>query len=85
MRRLNIDNGKLFYVVQFIELPFVDIEKYVCVPHSWMISRTTSSEKAAVAYPNDEDPLAIRDRVKNKEKPSDEWRFYMAIIEYESG
>ncbi|CAG9790043.1 unnamed protein product [Diatraea saccharalis] len=84
MRGRQTNNGKLFYVVQFIELPFVDIDTYVCVPDSWIISRPESLNKVVVAYPNNEDSLNIRDRVKNEEKPNQEWRLHMAVVRYES-
>nr|ACE75433.1 conserved hypothetical protein [Glyptapanteles indiensis] len=80
----NRNNKRLFYVVQFIELPFEGIDDYVCVPYSWLIKQRSSDRKVAVTYPNNEDPFDTRDRVKNEERPNDDWRLYMALIKYES-
>ncbi|CAG4935646.1 unnamed protein product [Colias eurytheme] len=84
MRR-NSDNEPAFYVVQFIELPFEEIDDYVCVPCAWVVLRLAVNDKTvAVAYPKDEDPFDTRDRVKRKERYNDEWRFYFATIKHES-
>ncbi len=81
----NRDNKRLFYVVQFIELPFEGIDDYVCVPYSWLLKQKSSDRKVAVTYPNNEDPFDTRDRVKSEERPNDDWRLYMAVIKHESG
>ncbi|CAD6243348.1 GSCOCT00013040001.2-RA-CDS [Cotesia congregata] len=83
MKRHN-NYKRAFYVVQFIELPFEGIDDYVCVPYTWLIVRKATDQKAVVAYPKDEDPFNTRDRVKRKERHNHEWRFYMAIVKYES-
>nr|ABK57044.1 hypothetical protein GIP_L1_00580 [Glyptapanteles indiensis] len=77
-------NRREFYVVQFIEIPFEGIDDYVCVPYTWMVVRRALDQKAAVAYPKNENPFDTRDRVKRKERYDDEWRFYMAAVKYES-
>ncbi|CAG4974747.1 unnamed protein product [Colias eurytheme] len=83
--RMTNKNQRSFYVVQFIELPFDGIDDYVCVPYSWIIFQKSSSRKiAVVTYPNNEDPLETRERVRRKERPNDSWRFYMAYLKYES-
>ncbi|KAH0551129.1 hypothetical protein KQX54_000130, partial [Cotesia glomerata] len=78
------DNKRAFYVVQFIELPFENIDDYVCVPYTWLTVRKAMYDKVVVAYPNDEDPFDTRDRVERKERYNDKWRFYMATVEYKS-
>ncbi|KAH0547180.1 uncharacterized protein LOC123269298 isoform X2 [Cotesia glomerata] len=83
MKRHN-NYRRAFYVVQFVELPFEGIDDYVCVPYMWLMFRKATDQKAVVAYPKDEDPFNTRDRVKRKERRNDEWRFYMAIVKYES-
>lgn len=81
----NIDHKRLFYVVQFIELPFKNIDDYVCVPSSWVILNKSFKPKGNVTYPDNEDPFDTKGRVKRREKPNDDWRFYPAFIKYESG
>ncbi len=81
----NSCNRRGFYVVQFIEIPFEGIDDYVCVPYTWMVVRRAIDQKAAVAYPKDENPFDTRERVKRQERYDDEWRFYMAAVKYESG
>ncbi len=85
MRMTYRDKRRLFYVVQFIEVPFEGIDDYVCVPYSWLIKQKSSDQKVVVTYPHDEDPLDTRDRVKRVERPNDDWRFYTAYIKFESG
>ncbi|XP_045510682.1 uncharacterized protein LOC123705738 [Colias croceus] len=83
----NSDKKSAFYVVQFIDLPFEGIDDYVCVPCTWIIElirKATINDRAVVAYPKNEHPVDTRDRAKRKERINDEWRFYMATIEYES-
>nr|ACE75243.1 conserved hypothetical protein [Glyptapanteles flavicoxis] len=84
MRMTYRDKRRLFYVVQFIEVPFEGIDDYVCVPYSWLIKQKSSDQKVVVTYPHDEDPLDTRDRVKRVERPNDDWRFYTAYIKFES-
>lgn len=78
-------NKKNFYVVRFIELPFEGIDRYVCVPNSWVIIRRVTDKKVVVAYPSDEDPFDTRDRAQRNERYSEGWAFYMAEIVYGSG
>ena len=85
MRMMNRDQRRLFYVVQFIELPFEGIDDNVCVYYSWIIFGKSSSRNVVVTYPNNEDPLKTKERVKRKERPNDSWRFYTAYLKYESG
>ncbi|KAG8039431.1 hypothetical protein G9C98_008074 [Cotesia typhae] len=84
MRMTNRDQRRLFYVVQFIEFPFESIDDNVCVYYSWIIFGKSSSRKVVVTYPNNEDPLKTKERVRRKERPNDSWRFYMAYLKYES-
>ncbi|AEE09584.1 conserved hypothetical protein [Cotesia vestalis bracovirus] len=84
MRMTNRDQRRLFYVVQFIELPFENIDDHVCVYYSWIIFGKSSSRNVIVTYPNNEDPLETKERVRRKERPNDSWRFYTAYLKYES-
>ncbi|CAG17398.1 unnamed protein product [Bracoviriform congregatae] len=84
MRMTNRDQRRLFYVVQFAELPFENIDDYVCVPYCWIILRKSPNQKIVVTYPNNEDPSETRERVRRKERPNDSWRFYMAYLKYDS-
>ncbi|CAG4953359.1 unnamed protein product [Colias eurytheme] len=86
MRRSRNDDKFKFYVVQFLELPFEGIDDYVCVPNTWIenIVRGTENDRAVVAYPKEKNPALIKERVKRKERYCDTWRFYMAVIKYQS-
>ncbi|CAG17485.1 hypothetical protein CcBV_25.1 [Bracoviriform congregatae] len=84
MIRRRDNNKRAFYVVQFLELPFEGIDDYVCVPYTWLIVRKATDQKSIVAYPKGEDPFVTKDRVKNKERCNNEWRFFMAAIKYET-
>ncbi|XP_045500023.1 uncharacterized protein LOC123697524 [Colias croceus] len=83
MRRLRNEDEFEFYVVQFLDLPFEGIDDYVCVPNTWMISKRTVNNRAAVAYPEEKIAL-IEERVKRKEGYCNNWRFYSAVIKYQS-
>ena len=73
-----------FYVVQFLELPYEGIDDYVCVPHTWVIIHRRQDGRSVIAYPEDKDPSVTRDRAKRKERCSNEWKFYVAAIKYQS-
>ncbi|KAH0547115.1 hypothetical protein KQX54_017153 [Cotesia glomerata] len=80
----NMDHKKLYYVVQFLDPPFKTIDEYVCVPSSWVILEKSSEQKGNVTYPNNENPSDTRRRVKRRKNPNDDWRFYPALIKFES-
>ncbi|VVC87651.1 unnamed protein product [Leptidea sinapis] len=84
MRMTGRNKRRSFYVVQFIELPFENIDDYVCVPYTWVVLQKSTNRKVHVTYPKNEDPSETRERVKRKERPNDSWRFYVAFLKHES-
>ncbi|CAG4953356.1 unnamed protein product [Colias eurytheme] len=82
MRRSRNDELE-FYVVQFLELPFEGIDDYVCIPKTWIILHRTAPNWSIVAYPEEKIAL-IEERVKRKEEYCNNWRFYRAVIKYQS-
>ncbi|XP_047521854.1 uncharacterized protein LOC125060817 isoform X1 [Pieris napi] len=84
MRMIKRDQRRSFYVIQFIELPFEGIDDYVCVPYSWITFIKSTNRNIVVNYPNNEDPLETKERVRRKERPNKSWKLYMAYLKYES-
>ncbi|KAL0859851.1 hypothetical protein ABMA27_010191 [Loxostege sticticalis] len=70
-----------FYVVQFVETPYPNIEKYVCVPSSWI--RRFKVRRVKVAYPT-EDPKKTKRRVENEERFKSKWKLYKAHVKYDT-
>ncbi|XP_047993714.1 uncharacterized protein LOC125232133 [Leguminivora glycinivorella] len=68
----------IYHIVEFKELPYSNIEKYVCVPDSWIRWRDTDSKQVIIAYP-DSNMKVLKDMVKNKEKYSEHWKLYKAF------
>lgn len=63
--------------------PNSDIDKYACVPDSWLRWYDKQSSKAVVAYP--EENIANIKRLARKNKSDvKSWKTYMAFIEYSS-
>lgn len=77
------ESVKKFAVIQFLERPYRDIGRYVCVPSSWITHRLPNS-RAAIVYPR-EDANVTRNRVENNEPPATLWPAFMALIVHESG
>uniref|UniRef100_A0A2A4JX10 Uncharacterized protein n=1 Tax=Heliothis virescens TaxID=7102 RepID=A0A2A4JX10_HELVI len=71
---------KKYFVVSFLELPHPNIEKYVCVPRSWVTLRP-EEPSSLVAYPN-ENPELTRNRIENVEPCERHWPRYQATIAY---
>ncbi|XP_050555091.1 uncharacterized protein LOC118278102 isoform X2 [Spodoptera frugiperda] len=76
------ESVKKFAVIQFLERPYRDISRYVCVPSSWITHRLPNS-RAAIVYPR-EDVNVTRNRVENNEPPATLWPAFMALIVHES-
>lgn len=76
------ESAKIFAVIQFLELPYRDIARYVCIPSSWITNRLPNC-RVAVAYPR-EDANVTKKRVENNEPPAASWAAFMALIKYES-
>ncbi|CAG4935471.1 unnamed protein product [Colias eurytheme] len=75
--------GYPYVVVQFLQLPYADIDDYSCVPYSWIRGRRATDRKSLILYP-DEPPSITKMRIINNDKPSEKWKLYMAIIKHES-
>ncbi|CAH0694967.1 unnamed protein product [Spodoptera exigua] len=76
------NNAKIFAVIQFLERPYRDLARYVCVPSSWITERLPNC-RVAISYPR-EDVNVTRNRVRNNELPVAMWPVFMALIKYES-
>nr|XP_021183424.2 uncharacterized protein LOC110371469 [Helicoverpa armigera] len=72
--------GKKYFVVTFLQLPYPYIEKYVCVPQTWVTLQPTA-QTILVSYPN-ENPAITRNRVENNEKSNVNWTSYKAEMKY---
>lgn len=70
-------------VVQFLQLPYPDIDDYVCIPRSWIRVRRVTDKESIVAYP-DEPPSITKLRIMNCDESSEKWRLYMAIVKVET-
>lgn len=72
-----------FCVVECQTAPNDNINKWVCVPRSW-VQCEKGGEKVAVVYPA-EDEICITKRITNNEPGSKAWPHYIGIIKYEAG
>lgn len=66
-----------------MQLPYPDIDDYVCIPRSWIRVRRVTDKESIVAYP-DEPPSITKLRIMNCDEPSEKWRLYMAIVKVET-
>lgn len=80
---MHIDGETKYAVVQFLELPYANIDDYVCVPHAWIRVRRAKDRRTTVAFPN-KDGWLTETWIKKCEKPLEGWGVYMAIIKYET-
>ncbi|KAH0547116.1 hypothetical protein KQX54_017157 [Cotesia glomerata] len=71
-----------YVVVEFLQLPYANIDDYVCVPRSWIRVRKVTDIKSIVAYP-DELPSITKMRIMNCDEPSEKWKLYLAIVKVE--
>ncbi|XP_044580586.1 uncharacterized protein LOC123262441 isoform X1 [Cotesia glomerata] len=69
-----------FHVIELFQPPYIDPEKYVCVPNSWMRLRETTDGPALVKFPVEE-LSKIKKRVK-KQEFSENWTVFLANIKY---
>ncbi|XP_049707790.2 homeobox protein 5 isoform X1 [Helicoverpa armigera] len=77
----NMDHrNKKYFVVSFLELPHPNMDKYVCVPRSWVTLRP-EEQSSLVSYPN-ENPALTRNRIENTEPCEKNWPCYQATIAY---
>ncbi|XP_047525593.1 uncharacterized protein LOC125063275 isoform X1 [Pieris napi] len=69
-----------FHVIELLEPPYKDPEKYVCVPNSWIRLRETSDGPTLVKFPV-EVLSEVKKRVK-KQEFSENWTDFLANIKY---
>lgn len=81
--KVNVADKYPYVVVQFLQLPYPDIDDYVCIPRSWIRVRRVTDKESIVAYP-DEPPSITKLRIMNCDEPSEKWRLYMAIVKVET-
>ncbi|KAG8040275.1 hypothetical protein G9C98_000846 [Cotesia typhae] len=69
-----------FHVIELLEPPYIDPEKYVCVPNSWIRLRETSDGPALVKFPVEE-LSEVKKRVE-KQEFSENWTVFLANVKY---
>ncbi|CAG17436.1 unnamed protein product [Bracoviriform congregatae] len=69
-----------FHVIELLEPPYIDPEKYVCIPNSWIRLRETSDGPALVKFPVEE-LSEIKKRVE-KQEFLENWTVFLANIKY---
>ncbi|KAG6558532.1 hypothetical protein K425_MDEM000204, partial [Microplitis demolitor] len=70
-----------YYVIQFLKLPYEGIDKYVCIPWSWIVMPRQMDQKVIVSYPV-ENPSETAKRVKRRQRCSEDWNLYLSLVEY---
>lgn len=70
-----------YCVVEFLELPSPDVDKFVCVPDSWIMWTDTTNSGVCVAYPN-ENSAKIEELSRMNQTGPDIWLTYRAAVKY---
>lgn len=73
-----------FYVVEFLDPPSKDLDRYVCIPDSWIVMRDAADQIVITKYPV-EKQSKTKKRVKKSEPCLDEWSIYVADVKYGTG
>lgn len=73
-----------FNVIEILEPPYTDSDKYVCVPNSWIRLRETEDGIALVKFPTEKLAETMK-RVKKEEHFSDDWSIFVADVKYSTG
>ncbi|XP_035452635.2 putative uncharacterized protein DDB_G0291608 isoform X1 [Spodoptera frugiperda] len=76
---MKVDTSYKFYVIQFLQSPFKNVDDYVCVPSTWLEDR--GSKGIYAAYPSERLPTT-RNIVKSRQDYDKEWKFYLCIPKY---
>lgn len=71
-------------MVKFNDMPFENVDNYVCVPREWIKLRKLGQNRVIIIYPIDEDRQVTAGRVELREEPKDGWRLWAAEIIFES-
>lgn len=69
-----------FHVIELLEPPCIDAEKYVCVPNSWLRLCETSDSEALVKFPCEE--LSEIKRCAKNQEILENWKVLLADIKY---
>ncbi|CAG9786677.1 unnamed protein product [Diatraea saccharalis] len=70
-----------FHVIELLEPPYADYDKYICVPSSWIRLRETDDGVVLVKFPT-EKLSKTKKRVKKEENFSNDWSIFMAEVKY---
>lgn len=69
-----------FHVVELLEPSYIDPEKYVCIPNSWIRLRETSDGPALVEFPVEE--LSEIKKRAEKQDFLEDGSFFLTNIKY---
>ncbi|XP_045500858.1 uncharacterized protein LOC123698319 [Colias croceus] len=69
-----------FHVIELLEPSYIDPEKYVCIPNSWIRLRETSDGPALVEFPVEE--LSEIKKLVEKQEFSENGTVFLANIKY---
>ncbi|XP_022815308.1 uncharacterized protein LOC111348735 isoform X2 [Spodoptera litura] len=76
---MKVDPSYKYYVIQFRQSPFQNIDDFVCVPTTWIDDR--GSKGIFAAYPSERLPTT-RSIVKSRQDYDKEWKFYLCTPKY---
>ncbi|CAH1636192.1 unnamed protein product [Spodoptera littoralis] len=76
---MKVDPSYKYYVIQFRQSPFQNIDDFVCVPTTWIEDRGPKGIYAA--YPPERLPTT-RTIVKSRQDYDKEWKFYLCTPKY---
>ncbi|KAG6558387.1 orph-W1, partial [Microplitis demolitor] len=78
---MDIKMAYRYYVVEFADPPYSDVDRYVCIPHSWIQLREIADQAVVAKFPV-ENLSITKKRVKDGEVFSDGWSIYVAEVKY---
>ncbi|XP_057336872.1 protein PFC0760c-like [Microplitis mediator] len=78
---MDIKRDYQYYVVEFSDPPYCDIDQYVCIPDSWIQLREIVDQAVVTKFPV-ENLSITKKRVKDGEVFSDAWSIYVAEVKY---
>ncbi|XP_013167505.1 PREDICTED: uncharacterized protein LOC106117658 isoform X1 [Papilio xuthus] len=80
-RKMSKQNQFKFHVIEILEPSNIVVEKYVCVPNSWIILRKTSDGPVLVHFPGNEKLPEIKKCIA-KQEFSGNLKLYLANLKY---
>ncbi|XP_057331809.1 protein PFC0760c-like [Microplitis mediator] len=78
---MDIKRDYRYYVVEFLDPPYCDIDQYVCIPDSWIQLREIVDQAVVTKFPV-ENLSITKKRVEDGEVFSDVWSIYVAEVKY---